>query len=165
MTVSKNPGTRAKLVAIETAKRDAAADAIILDAVPLGGPSAHLTQEQAQVWRDMVKTMPDGWFKEVDREVMCGYCAATTILRQATEAYNRDFAERGPHALVFYSERGAPVTAPFLKLIDLQSMTLRSLALALGVDPLTRDRIRVRNAKLNPPAPEKPVNKFSAKGF
>src|SRR5262245_16566612 len=66
-------------------------------------PPAHLNQEEADLWREVVATKPADWFMRDSQPVLAAYCQAVVMHRSLMERWHRVNADTEAEAKTFKS--------------------------------------------------------------
>ena len=98
------------------------------------------------VWHRVVKSMPDGFYKSADSEILASYCQAVDLLRASALSLN------AVGILVVNSNGNLAKNPAHGVLSDAQAKML-SLSGKLGLDPATRQTMAINDQ-------EKPKSKF-----
>lgn len=104
---------------------------------------------QAQIWRRVLGTSPDGLLKQLDEDVF-------TTLVLAVDLRNRAIAELAKQdSLLEKTSNGNYVQSQYLSIINRQGEIIGKAASDLGFTPTSRTRIALRASK------EAPKNSFA----
>ncbi len=110
-------------------------------------PPKSLTREQAEVWREIVASVPADWFPRETHpllEQLCRHTVEANRIAKLIDEATRQMGERRPGA-----------TETYLKLLQAQrreTASLKSLAVALRLSPSSRMRPEVAGRRRQEPA-------------
>ena len=100
----------------------------------IGGPPAHLTEQQKRDWRSAVKHAPPGLLTATDIAPLVVWVVAYDTHRQALRAIEN----RG---LVTIGAAGNEVISPYVRIMDKQAEIMLRAASELGFTPSARCRV------------------------
>jgi P27 family predicted phage terminase small subunit len=100
----------------------------------IGEPPDHLTEDQAEMWREVVRSMPIALLTSADRGSLERYAVAYAAFRGATKLINQS-------GLIIKGRHGNPVKNPAMVALWQASHDMARAGNELGLSPQARARI------------------------
>lgn len=107
-----------------------------LPSTPIGSAPAHFSFKERGTWDDIVKNAPRGMLKALDRYVLEAFVEAWETRRQAQEKLRRS-------PMVIRTPSGSAVPSPYVRIVNQQTVIIKSLIAELGFSPAARTSIAI----------------------
>jgi P27 family predicted phage terminase small subunit len=101
-------------------------------------PPEWLSDDQKQIWNDVIADAPKGLLKKLDGSVLTVWVVACSIHRRMAEKVNAGL-------VLAHTPAGMPVVGPYMSILNRQSAIMVKAASELGFSPSARTRIQVED--------------------
>ena len=97
-------------------------------------PAPHFTDEQRDLWRVVLRSLPDGLLSEADSAIVERMAFAWATCREAQRVINRD-------GLLVENEHGKQIRNPVWAVLRQATAEMHACGEAIGLSPVARTRI------------------------
>jgi P27 family predicted phage terminase small subunit len=104
-------------------------------------PPAWFTPRQRILWDQTIRAAPPGLLRTLDSTLMETFIVAKSLHEQAAES----IAKYG--AIVRNPDNGAPMSSPFMRVLNQQTLVMTKCISELGFSPSSRSRVRIPRRK------------------
>lgn len=116
-------------------------DAEPMPETPLGEPPEWMSAREKQIWRDALRSAPDGMVKDLDMSVFAAWVGHYSVWEHAKQQVTR-FG-----TMVRTPVQNLVQQNPYLAVMNKQSQLMMKAAAELGFTPSARSRVRLDKGK------------------